>query len=103
MLAAQTVTDTLLRAGGRPATGTAGGFRVEAPRHGSVIVRWHAPEGERNSSAGLGFIEEYARLLRDAGICAIVTTDGAGPRVLCSSGPVIGRRPGGRAAARQAG
>ena len=102
MPTARAVTDALLLAGERRATRRAGGFRVDAPRGGAVIVRWCAPERERDSCAGLRFLEEYARLLRDAGICALVTTDGAEPRVLCSPGPVIGRRPLGRATMRRA-
>jgi hypothetical protein len=93
VLTARAVADALLLAGECRATGPAGGFQVDAPRDGSVIVRWRAPEGEHRSSAGLGFLEEYSRLLRDAGICALVTTDGAEPRVVCSPGPVLGRRP----------
>ena len=95
------VTGALLLAGERQATRLAGGFRVEAPRAGAVTVRWCAPERERDSWAGLGFLEEYARLLRDAGICALVTTDGAEPWVLCSPGPLIGRRPSGRTTMRR--
>jgi hypothetical protein len=96
------VTHALLLAGERRATGPTGGFHVDAPHAGVVTVRWCAPEREHDSYAGLGFLEEYARLLRDAGICALVTTDGAEPRVLCSSGPVLGRRDHGRATMRQA-
>jgi hypothetical protein len=102
VLTVRTVTDALLLAGERRATGPAGGFHVEAPRDGVASVRWCAPERERDSSAGLGFLEEYARLLRDAEICALVTTDGPEPRVLCSPGPVLGRRPRSRGTMRQA-
>jgi hypothetical protein len=82
------VTQALLRAGERRASRRTGGFRATGSGSGTVVVRWHAPE----RGGGLAFLEEYAALLRDAGICAVVATDGPEPRVLCLPGRVIGQR-----------
>ena len=95
------VREALLRAGERSATRGAGGFDIQGLRHGVVAVRWRPPHGEPASDGGLALLEDYARLLRDAGICALVTTAGEQPRVLCSPGPVPDRRPS--APARRAG
>ena len=76
------VTSVLLRAGERRATERAGGFQVEAPDARVVLVRWRAPRHQPHSAAGLAFVEEYARLLRDVGVSALVITDGGDPRVL---------------------
>ena len=85
------VTGALLRAGERRATERAGGFQVEAPAARVIFVRWRAPRHQPNSAAGLAFVEEYARLLRDVGVSALVSTDGGDPRVLVQPDRNMGR------------
>ena len=85
------VTGALLRAGERRAPERAGGFQVEAPDARIVLVRWRAPRHQRHSAAGLAFVEEYARLLRDVGVSALVITDGGDPRVLVQPDRSMGR------------
>ena|SRR5438067_229067 len=84
MSTVEAVTRTLLLFGERPATGEAGGFQVQELKGGIVAVRWRPPDRTRGSDAGLAFLEEYACLLRAAGIYALVTTEAGDPRVLCS-------------------
>ena len=93
----------LLHVGEQPATQRAGGFDARDLGGEFIAVRWHPPPDGRTSDAGLAFLEEYARLLRDAGIRALITTEDGDPRVVCSPGPVPGRRRGPGDSARRAG
>jgi hypothetical protein len=92
MITMTDVTQALLSAGECQATERASGFRVRAVNAHTVIVRWHTPDDNPNAGAGLRFLEEYACLLRDVGIPALVTTDANGPHVLCSLGRVLSQR-----------
>ena len=77
------VEDALLRAGEWRAARNIGGFRAHSHADNEVIVRWHPPEGDPDSGDAVAFVEEYARVLRMAGIPATVILDSSGPRVLC--------------------
>jgi hypothetical protein len=92
MATVDSVTRVLLRFGEHQATQEAGGFQVQGLKGGIVAIRWRPPDRTRDSDAGLAFLEEYARLLRDAGIDALVTTEAGDPRVLCSFGSRTGRQ-----------
>jgi len=82
MLTVGVVVRALVRAGELQATRRAGGFWVEAPDARTIVVRWYAPKHQPDSAAGLAFLEEYAHLLRNIGVAALITTDRADPRVL---------------------
>jgi hypothetical protein len=84
------VEQILLRAGERRASARVDGFHAKALGGGVVVVRWRARSGSDGAAAGVAFIEEYAPLLRDAGLNATVKADGHGVRVVCSPSPAPG-------------
>lgn len=78
------VRQALIDGGERPyrARGRSAGFVVGHDADGMITVRWRVPRG-RDDGARLGYLEQYAGILRAAGLRAFVTLAAPEARVLC--------------------
>ena len=83
MPSVETVEEVLIQAGEWRAAPHCGGFHARTHAIGVVVVRWRPPEGRADAGDAVAFVEEYAQILRHAGISATVLLDATGPRVLC--------------------
>ena len=79
----EAVEEALIQAGEWRAAPHIGGFRARTHAIGVVVVRWQPPADRPDTGDAVAFVEDYARILRHAGISVTVILDATGPRVLC--------------------
>jgi hypothetical protein len=93
MPSVEAVEEALIQAGEWRASRHIGGFRARTHAIDVVVIRWQPPVERPDLGDAIAYVEDYARILRRAGISATVILDASGPRVLCLPERVEHYRP----------